>query len=418
MNTLLWYTHDLRTFDHHGLSWAAQHGQPITGLYVFDDESPTQGPRFNFIIESLTDLSAQLGKLNIPLVVFSKNQQADACQFIQNHKVNCIVTAQAHNFRKKLWHKSLENKFSEIKFHYFLNDPLLDLNDFGFKAKDIPDIFTTFRKKVENNWTVQELTPEPKPMEKIFSVSKEFTSNILPASRVKSNPSGFTGGRSFGLSRLKHYIWDSHAILNYKETRNGMTNFDDSSKFSPWLSLGCISAKEIYWQVNEFENKVEKNDSTYWLIFELLWRDYFKFLAEKYQQRIFQTQGLTEKTDLEWSKSSKKHFDQWKAGRTFDAFINANMIELALTGWMSNRGRQNVANYLVKNLKVDWTLGAKWFEEKLIDYDCECNWGNWLYQSGFGTDPRDRIFNPQLQAEHYDPTNEYQNKWLALVGSV
>ena len=191
-----------------------------------------------------------------------------------------------------------------------------------------------------------------------------------------------------------------------------MIHFDDSSKFSPWLSLGCLSAREIYWSVLKFEEQIEKNESTYWLIFELLWRDYFKFLAEKYGETFFTPEGIYNRPQSSTPQKSKELFEAWAAGQTSEPFINANMIELAKTGWMSNRGRQNTANYLVKTLKIDWTWGAEWFEKNLLDYDCESNWGNWLYQSGKGTDPRDRVFNPELQAARYDADQSYRRMWL------
>jgi deoxyribodipyrimidine photo-lyase len=102
----------------------------------------------------------------------------------------------------------------------------------------------------------------------------------------------------------------------------------------------------------------------------------------------------------------------WMQGETGEPFIDANMKELLHTGWMSNRGRQNVANFLAKTLKVNWTWGADWFEKRLIDYDPCNNWGNWNYTAGVGTDQRDRTFNPQNQSRMYDPENIYQKKWL------
>lgn len=416
MKTLLWFTHDLRASDHPGLSWARRQGHQIVGMYAFDDRAPIQGPRYDFIKESLVDLSLQLKKINIPLVVFGHEQQLLALDFIAAHKINRIVLSKAHNFRKKIWQKSLENRFSDVTFHYFSHDTLLNLEHLGMSAQEMPDVFTNFRKKAEQNWSVEELISEPTRLENDIQISTDFKPFVFESETSTDTSKSFAGGRSAGLKRLEHYLWNSKAVLNYKQTRNGLLNFDDSSKFSPWLSLGCISAKEIYWQIKKFESDVEKNESTYWLIFELLWRDYFKFLAEKYQQKIFLSSGLSNPTDLPWPEASGKNFELWKNGQTDDAFINANMLELSLTGWMSNRGRQNVANYLVKTLKVDWILGAQWFEENLIDYDCESNWGNWLYQSGLGTDPRDRIFNPQIQAHQYDPNREYQNKWLTARG--
>ena len=80
-------------------------------------------------------------------------------------------------------------------------------------------------------------------------------------------------------------------------------------------------------------------------------------------------------------------FAAWCAGNTGNAFVDAFMRQLAATGWMSNRGRQIVASYLINQLGVDWRYGAAWFEQQLIDYDCAANWGNWQYLAGVGTDP-------------------------------
>jgi len=88
------------------------------------------------------------------------------------------------------------------------------------------------------------------------------------------------------------------------------------------------------------------------------------------------------------------------------------MIELKETGWMSNRGRQNVASFFAKDLELDWRIGAAYFEAMLIDYDVHSNYGNWMYVSGVGNDPRDRKFNVDLQAERYDTDGRYRKLWL------
>lgn len=89
------------------------------------------------------------------------------------------------------------------------------------------------------------------------------------------------------------------------------------------------------------------------------------------------------------------------------------MQELQKTGWMSNRGRQNVASYFSKNMKMDWRIGAAYFEAMLIDYDVHSNYGNWMYVAGVGNDPRDRTFNVQLQASRYDKQGKFQKLWLS-----
>ena len=106
-------------------------------------------------------------------------------------------------------------------------------------------------------------------------------------------------------------------------------------------------------------------------------------------------------------------------GRTGYPFIDANMRELLHTGFMSNRGRQNVASFLVRDLGLDWRLGAMHFERLLLDYDPASNYGNWQYAAGVGSDPReDRYFNIVKQASSYDPDCEYIRLWCPELSAL
>ena len=208
---------------------------------------------------------------------------------------------------------------------------------------------------------------------------------------------------------MDHYFWETKKLSQYKETRNGLIGADYSSKFSAWLAQGCISVRSIYAEVEQYENEIEQNQSTYWLKFELLWRDFFLYTAMRYGNKIFLPGGIKDK-DKDWAYQPKK-VQQWIEGETGDRFVDANMKELKQTGFMSNRGRQNVASYLVHRLKQDWRVGAAWFESMLIDYDVNSNYGNWIYAAGVGNDPRDRVFNTQKQAERYDEDGAYREMW-------
>ncbi len=188
-----------------------------------------------------------------------------------------------------------------------------------------------------------------------------------------------------------------------------------SSKFSAWLSLGCLSPREIYYELKKYEAQNTANDSTNWLEFELLWRDYFRFMMKKHRHQFFLENGIKEK-ETTLNKHNAELFEKWKNGNTGNDFIDANMVELKLTGFMSNRGRQNVASYLCNNLKLDWRYGAAYFEQQLIDYDVCSNWGNWAYLAGVGNDPRgNREFNIEKQANDYDKLKTYRNLWLSKI---
>jgi len=227
----------------------------------------------------------------------------------------------------------------------------------------------------------------------------------------------FIGGESSGLGRIQSYFWEKDLLKVYKETRNGLIGADYSSKFSPWLSLGCISPRMVFEEVKRYERERKKNESTYWLVFELIWRDYFRIICKKHGDKVFQVGGIRNQMDS-WSRD-RDQFERWIEGKTGVPFVDANMRELKETGFMSNRGRQIVASFLVNDLGIDWTWGASYFESMLIDYDVCSNWGNWMYVGGVGNDPREnRYFNILRQARNYDKNGDYVRMWIPELEAI
>ena len=92
----------------------------------------------------------------------------------------------------------------------------------------------------------------------------------------------FEGGESKAWERLDYYFYKKKLLSIYKKTRNGLLGNDYSSKFSPYLAFGNLSAKSIQIEIQNYEKDIEKNDSTYWMYFELLWRDFFRFSSLKF----------------------------------------------------------------------------------------------------------------------------------------
>jgi hypothetical protein len=208
---------------------------------------------------------------------------------------------------------------------------------------------------------------------------------------------------------VKHYLWDADRLGIYFETRNGMIGADYSSKFSPWLAHGCLSPRFIHAEVQRYEKERVANKSTYWLIFELIWRDFFKFFCLKHGNAVFQLGGTADK-HWQWEGEGEA-FERWRDGETGQPLVDANMRELKLTGFMSNRGRQNVASFLTQNLNVDWRLGAAYFEEALIDHDVTANWGNWMFAAGL-SGGRVNKFNILKQSKDYDEQGDYCRLWF------
>lgn len=424
---LVWFKTDLRIGDNETLVKAIAQSKEVIPVYCFDEShfettehgfKKTGSFRAQFLLESLQDLDVKLRELGSGLRIVQGKPEVEIPKLVQEYKVQKVFAKREVAFEEKQTEKKVELELFKLRceFETVSTSTLYHAEDLPFSIKDIPDVFTNFRKKTEKDATIR----NP------FEAPTKINSPAIPAMDLPTLESlgvtkttidsravlPFKGGESQAIQRLQHYFYDTQCLSSYKETRNGMVGGDYSSKFSPWLALGCISPRFIYAEIKKYEKQFGANDSTYWLVFELLWRDFFRFMFKKYQTKFFLYEGI--KSEKVNSKSlNEKLLSQWMNGTTPSDFINANMIELQLTGFMSNRGRQNVASYFCNELNMDWRVGAAYFEEQLIDYDVCSNWGNWAYLAGVGNDPRGhRYFNIEKQAMDYDKKKVFRNLWL------
>jgi deoxyribodipyrimidine photo-lyase len=422
---LIWFQKNLRTHDNEALWLACQKSDAVIGVYCFDPRDfemhpmgfkKTEKYRMKFILESLLDLEKSLQTLHIPLVIFMDKPEDVLPKFIREQQISKVYHQFEWTSQEAQIMQKIQSFCSNVTFHGCYDQCLIHPDDLPFKnIGELPKIFTDFRKNIEKNLKIRAILPLPKPVNQI----KNLKSSHIPSlqsfgfeafTQPIHSAFPFLGGETEARKRLQSYLWDTHHIAQYKQTRNGLLGTEYSSKFSAWLAIGAISAKQVYWELQCFEREVVKNEDTYWMFFELLWRDYFKFFSMKYGSKIFQLDGINPQK-YQW-KQSKKAFDLWHTGKTEEMFVNANMLELQNTGWMSNRGRQNVASFWAKSWEQDWRIGAAYFEALLIDFDVHSNYGNWLYNSGVGNDPRDRKFSIQRQATMYDPEALFQKTWL------
>jgi deoxyribodipyrimidine photo-lyase len=424
--TIVWFRNDLRTRDQQSLYEACQQSHKVLGVYCFDPrhyETTTYGfkktekYRAKFLIETITDLRTNLNELNISLYV-GQTQPVNVFKSLsKEYNITSVYYQNEWTVEEKKVEQEVKDSLPDCRFISHFTQFLFHPEDIPYTVyTEIPEVFTQFRKKCEKESEVREELPFPdqRPQDNLLQLDTEIpnlTDLGLDEFEVDSRTAfPFKGGQDQAWKRLQHYFWDTKKLQYYKKTRNGLLGKDYSSKFSAWLANGSISAVSIYHEVKKFEQEVKKNQDTYWLIFELIWRDYFKYISLKHGSKIFQLEGVLNKK-LDWG-NSEKALNQWINGNTPEPFVNANMIEIRETGFMSNRGRQNVNSYWAKEWKQDWRIGAAYFEAMLIDYDVHSNWGNWMYNSGVGNDPRDRKFNIKSQADRYDSNGKYQRTWL------
>ncbi|MDX2285425.1 MAG: DASH family cryptochrome [Bacteroidia bacterium] len=423
-SAILWFRNDLRVHDHEPLTRALARAEQVIPVYCVDPGMygktafgfPKTGPhRARFLLESLADLRLRLRQLGSELLVLHGKPEAVLPPLVQRFGASWVFAHQEVTSEETGTERRLEQALHglPVSLELFWGHTLYHLADLDTPVQSLPEIFTQFRKQTERYVRIRPEFPAPAHIPTPALEATELPSLGLEAPQPDPRAvMAFAGGETAGLARLKSYLWEQDLLKTYKETRNGLLGADYSSKFSPWLALGCLSPRRIHAEVQRYEQQRVRNDSTYWLIFELIWRDYFRFIAKKHGNKLFQKAGIKDEGDPGW-RVDWRVFDSWREGSTGFPFIDANLRELKRTGFMSNRGRQNAASFLVHDLGIDWRMGAEWFESQLIDYDPCSNWGNWNYVAGVGNDPReDRYFNIVSQAKRYDPKGEYIRTWV------
>ncbi|MEM9485748.1 MAG: DASH family cryptochrome [Cyanobacteria bacterium P01_F01_bin.116] len=433
MRILLWFRNDLRLHDHEPLHRALEQKAEIIPVYCFDPRQfgqtsfgfPKTGSyRAQFLLESVTDLRKSLQSKGSDLIVRYGKPEVEVVAIAKSLQVDAVYWHEEVTSEELAVDTALEKQLTQLKISYevYWGATLYHPDDLPFEISQLPKVFTSFRKKVEKTSSVYAAFSTPAtltPLPEIETGSLPTLTDLGLEEKTADSRGvlPFKGGETEALKRLQHYFWDADKLRVYKQTRNGMLGADYSSKFSPWLALGCLSPRHIYEEVGTYEAKRVRNDSTYWLVFELLWRDFFRFICAKHGDTVFYPTGLRG-LKVAW-KQDWPRFEQWIHGETGYPLVDANMRELAATGFMSNRGRQNVASFLTKNLGIDWRMGAEWFESLLVDYDVCSNWGNWNYTAGVGNDARGfRYFNIPKQSKDYDPDGSYVKHWLPELAKL
>lgn len=425
--SIVWFKTDLRLRDNETLVRAIEQSDEIIPVYCFDDAhfktsefglKKTGNFRAQFLLEALTDLDKNLRELESGLIIVRGKPEYELYKLAQKYKAQKVFCKKEVAFEEKQTQALVEKELWKTNciLETYSTSTLYHAQDLPFALKDIPDVFTNFRKRIEKESQIRDVFSAPdrikSPIINELLLPRIEQLGLEAVTKDCRAAIDFKGGETEGYQRLNTYFFETQAISNYKETRNQMIGENYSTKFSAWLAIGCLSAREIYHEIKTYESQFSANDSTYWLEFELLWRDYFRFMMKKYSNKFFQQAGIQNKTD-KLQQHNNELLLNWINGNTGNEFIDANMLELKLTGFMSNRGRQNVASFLCNELKLDWRYGAAYFELQLIDYDVSSNWGNWAYIAGVGNDPRgNRIFNIEKQANDYDKLKTFRNLWL------
>jgi len=413
---LYWFRNDLRLHDNPALLQLAGQCSHLLCVYVMDAHwfqwTRYQGKamgavRWQFILESLRDLHQQLQQLGHTLVIRVGRSEEIISELVHEHQIHIIGVNRLPGTYEARQLASLQLTLPNR--HWLIEEAftLFERSQLPFALQDLPASFTPFRKQVEGLSVLRPVHAPKRLPEAISAPSDPVPTRAEPQQSALRLP--FRGGETAALSQLRYYL-DSGQVRTYKETRNQLDGWDFSSKLSPWLAQGCVSPRRVVADLRAHEAAQGANESTYWLFFELLWREYYQWLHYKVGSHLYHLRGISRRNPL--LSFYPEYYMAWREGNTDSAFVNAFMLQLKQTGWMSNRGRQIVASYFVNELGLDWRYGAAWFEEQLVDYDPANNWGNWQYLAGVGTDPRGRRrFDIEKQRLQYDPDGVFIQRY-------
>ncbi|WP_027852923.1 DASH family cryptochrome [Marinobacterium litorale] len=412
---LYWLTHDLRLCDNPALRAAAASADQMLLVYCVDpswfqpgqfQSRPMGQHRWRFIYQSLRELDHQLSALGQRLLIRFDDPETTIDQLIRKYRVDTLVRSHAVASDEQQQLEQIRERHPRLHIAQFWTHTLFSPDHLPFDLQHLPTTFTQFRKAVESLHISTPLAaPGQLPPPPIAVEPSHW--NELPD--ATADITLFSGGESAAHARLEYYFADQ-LPAHYKQTRNSLSGGDTSTGLSPWLAHGCLSARQVIDRLKRYEQERVRNDSTEWISFELLWREYFQWYAQKFGVGLYRFRGITSKPPL--TSFYPGRFRKWIEGETPYPIVNACMKQLASTGTLSNRGRQLAASCLVNELSLDWRYGASWFQQQLIDYDPACNWGNWQYIAGVGADPRGgRHFDLEWQTRQYDPLHQYIQHW-------
>ena len=423
MPDLMWFRSDLRTIDNAALNAAASGDEhSVIGIFVCTPGTWIRhdwgAPRVTLILESLRVLRQELERLNIPLLIRIAETDLEAVDIVTDvaSAHGCLNVHANREFgvdeirRDRLAASWMAER--QIRFVSHHDQIVFDPNDILTKGGTSFKVFTPFR----NTWNgllLDRGLPETVDLSpcKPLDVHSDQIPGSVPGFTPWPGINRWPAGQYAAMERLRTFL--DGAVDRYHSTRNS-PDIEGTSSLSPWLATGSLSPVTCLRPlVNRFGPDVSNWPAgpATWQS-ELVWRDFYRYIMH-HNPKVSMGQPMQEWTQhLPW-RQDDDGFEAWCSGRTGIEIIDAGMKQMLQTGWMHNRVRMITAMFLTKNLLIDWRRGERFFAAHLVDYDFPSNNGGWQWSASTGTDaaPYFRIFNPDRQAELFDPDGNYRRRW-------
>lgn len=401
---LVWFRNDLRLHDNEMLIEAIAKSDSILPVYFFDPHyfqktkfatDKTGVNRAKFLLESVAALRTAFQQLGGDILLIPGSPEDTMAKLVEDFEITEVYHHREVAPEETLISSKVEDLLwkLQVNLKHFIGHTLYNKEDLPFPIKDIPDVFAQFKKKTERDAIVKACFLSP---EAVSFVENENWGELPSLEELGFDPAtdvadehAFTGGEAEGLKHLEDLLAPGSEIYQKSTVKPGTDKQGFFSRLSGWLSLGCLSPRKVYWMVKAAEGSYGANANFNQVLLGLLWRDYFRFMFKKHGIAFFQEPDF-EKDFIAEADQSDPMLEKWKQGDTGHPVIDRYMQELNHTGFIPHTGRLLVATFLVHILKIHWTCGAVYFEDKLIDYAPASNWGNWASVAGIGKDVKSK----------------------------
>ena len=398
---VFWFRRDLRLEDNHGLSKALRGSFPVVPMFVFDrnilDSCAPDDGRVSFIHEQLIQIKHELRSWGSDLKVFYGTPQEAIDTLNQEFSVQHLISNRDYEPYALERDQALKEYCADcnIGFHQFKDQVIFEMDEIVKDDGKPYVVYTPYSRK----WLAALEKIEP-----LLTYNVSQHKENLYKGDLGTMPTLEAMGFVPSKQRVLPYDYSPDLALKYQGQRNFPGNTKGTSKLSPHLRFGTISVRQIVTALRPIQ------DIT--LLKELIWREFFMQILWHFPHTV--TQSFKPQYDrIQW-RNNPDEFEAWKKGQTGYPLVDAGMRELNNTGYMHNRVRMLVASFLCKHLLIDWRWGEAYFAEKLLDYECSSNVGNWQWAAGSGVDaaPYFRIFNPITQVDKFDKQKIYIKKWV------
>lgn len=397
---LFWFRRDLRLEDNAGLFHALKENKNVLPLFIFDTEilkrlEDPKDARVSFIHKTVNTLKEQLRLKKCDLLVRHGKPLEVFKTLSKEFKIESIYLN--HDYepvaRKRDEKVSRWAQQNRIEFKTFKDQTLFEKDEILNGAGKPYTVFTPYKNKVLSHLNSFYLKSYPVGL---------YENSFATVSKPEKMPSLSEIGFEPATVEIPSWNFSSTFLKKYAKTRDFPAE-EGTTHIGPHLRFGTVSIRKI-------AREAKKYSDAY--LSELIWRDFFMQILWHFPQ-VEKQSFRPEYDKIAW-RTSKADFRKWSEGNTGYPFVDAGMRELNATGYMHNRVRMVVASFLCKHLLIHWSEGEKYFAKKLLDYELASNNGNWQWAAGSGCDaaPYFRIFNPQTQAEKFDPHQEYIKKWI------